>query len=99
MADKRPGEPLPVYAEWWAATVACSGRTGDMSRIVWFTAYTIRSGENLGRGLWREPHEIVIVRHYVDDERTVRHEMLHDLLNGDPGHTGKAWATCDLIFK
>lgn len=98
VTDKTPMEPLPVYAEWWSATETCSQRSADMSRISWFTASSIQSRESLGWGLWREPHEIVILRGFEEDEKTVRHEMLHDLLNGDPAHEDDSWAACDLIF-
>jgi hypothetical protein len=96
--DRRAFEPLPMYAEWWVATERCSTWTAPLARIEWFTASSITAqGGIIARGSWRAPHEIVIVRGYESDEITVRHEMLHDLLDGDPEHASATWATCDLI--
>ncbi len=95
--NKEPFSPPPVYTEWWEATEACSGLSGDMSRISWYTALSITSDALVARGLWSPPHEIVLVKGYEDDEVTVRHEMLHDLLSGDPSHESPLWETCGLI--
>jgi hypothetical protein len=96
VSSKREMEPLAIYAQWWVATEACSGRTGEFADITWFSAAAISSNESFAVGLWRPPHEIVIVRGYEEDERTVRHEMLHDLIGGDPGHDDSAWLACEL---
>jgi len=95
--DKQPFDPLPVYAEWWVQTEACSARSGDFSRISWYTASTIVGDGAIGRGSWSAPHDIIIVRGFEDDPLTVQHEMLHDLLNGDSKHESRLWTTCDLI--
>jgi hypothetical protein len=97
VTDRQPFEPLPVYAEWWVATEACSGRSGDFARITWYTASSITGDQAIARGAWSPPHDIIIVRSYQDDELTVRHEMLHDLLDGDSNHESPLWETCDLI--
>jgi hypothetical protein len=39
----------------------------------------------------------VILRGYEEHEPTVRHEMLHDLLEGDALHEEPAWILCELI--
>ena len=88
--------PPPVYRAWWAATETCSGRSGAFDRVVWYTASGITGGTSVGRARWSEPHEIVIVRGYEADEIVVRHEMLHDLLNGDRKHTRAEWDACQL---
>ena len=95
--NKDPFAPLPVYEEWWAATETCSGRSGDLLAIDWYTAASITSDNLIARGLWSPPHEIVIVRGYEEDELTVRHEMLHDLLGGDSEHESALWEVCELI--
>jgi len=95
--DKEPLEPLPVYVEWWAATETCSGQRSDLGAIKWYTALTIATEVAVARGVWVPPHEITIVRGFEDDEVTVRHEMLHDLLGGDSDHTEPEWAACGLI--
>ena len=96
---KQLSKPLAIYAEWWVATEQCSRMTGQMERITWFTADDISTGDVLGRGLWRPPHEIVIARGYEEDETIVRHEMLHDLLGGDPEHSEPSWRSCNLLLK
>ena len=97
MTNREPLEPLPVYTEWWAENESCSGRTADMGRIAWYTATSIVGDEIVARGVWTPPHEIILVRGYEDEEITVRHEMLHDLLDGDPEHTSPLWTSCGLI--
>lgn len=96
LSNRLPLEPLPIYAEWWAETEACSGRTGDLGAISWYTATGITSNGALASGLWRPPHDIILLLGREDDDFVVRHEMLHDLLAGDSAHESTAWATCDL---
>jgi len=99
VANKEPFQPLPIYAEWWSATESCSGRTGDLLEIDWYTASSITSDALIARGVWTPPHEITLVRGYEENEITVRHEMLHDLLGGDSDHTAQEWNSCGLIPK
>lgn len=96
ISNRLPFEPPEVYAEWWSETESCSGNAGDLSRISWYTATGITSDGALASGLWRPPHEIVLLLGREDDELVVRHEMLHDLLAGDSEHGSPAWAACDL---
>ncbi len=87
--------PVPtVYAFWWDDIRGCSGRSGSFARLRFYTVVTpviIRGtefpcGDNLMcNGLWEAPHDITIAPAYVEHERLVKHEMLHDLL-GTPGH-------------
>lgn len=78
-----PLEPPPVYREWFAKTEACSGRTGDFSRLRWSViegySFTCASGQCAGH--WRTDHQIFLASEWVMDEMVVRHEMLHDILN------------------
>jgi hypothetical protein len=97
VTNKEPLEPLPIYEAWWGATEACSGMEGDLHAITWFTALTIRGNDITARGLWTPPHQIILVIGYEDDEITVRHEMLHDLLGGDGDHESPLWERCSLI--
>lgn len=95
---KRPFDPPPIYVDWWAATEACSGREGDFEAIDWFLAIGIDADGVVARARWSPPHEIILVEGHEDDEKTVRHEMLHDLLSGDGNHESEAWVACDLLF-
>ena len=96
LVDAIPFEPLPEYATYWQETEACSQRTGDLSLIQWFLASSILNGQAILRGLWQPPHRITIWRGLQNDPEVVKHEMLHDLLSGDPDHTDPAWRTCGL---
>ena len=96
--DRRPFDPPPVYADWWGLTEACSGRAGDLPRIHWYLASSIVADGKLARARWSPPHDIVAVQGNQTEERLIRHEMLHDLLGGDPGHEGEVWDVCDLRF-
>ncbi|NNM33854.1 MAG: hypothetical protein HKO53_12345 [Gemmatimonadetes bacterium] len=91
-----PYEALPVYPEFWSATEACSGRSGDVDLIRWFRATGISAGLGRSQGLWEPPHDITVLRGLEEDEGTVRHEMLHDLLRGDPDHRSPTWEACGL---
>lgn len=95
--DREAFDPPTSYRAWWAATETCSGRSGRVERIEWFLATSIVSNGALAFGAWTPPHQIVIVSGFENDETIVRHEMLHDLLDGDSEHRARAWTTCDLI--
>ena len=97
VTGRQPFTPPPVYGEWWAETESCSGATGDLAAIDWYLATGISSDAVSAFGLWLPPHEIVLVRGFEDSRFTVRHEMLHDLLRGDPEHEDPAWTRCGLL--
>ena len=96
--NRTPFTPPDVFAAWWQATEDCSGLSGDMGRVSWYLATAITGDGKIAAGRWSEPHDIILVRGYEGEERIVRHEMLHDLLAGDPQHTSSVWAACDLII-
>jgi len=96
--DRRTFAPLPAYADWWELTEECSGHTGALPRIDWYLASSIVADGKLARARWSPPHDIVVVQGNETEERLIRHEMLHDLLGGDPGHEGEVWDVCDLRF-
>ncbi len=97
-----PADPLPptaqlvattpdIYREWWSRTEACSGRTGDFTKIEWYivpnvTTFNTDVGQKVG--LWTHSNEgvrIIIAGDYSNNELVVRHEMLHALLDRE-GH-------------
>ena len=90
--DRKPFTAPPLHEAWWSATEACSRLSGTLSAITWHLASGITGDGVVARGRWSPPHEIIIVRGYEDEEPTVRHEMLHDLLSGDSDHTSGAWS-------
>jgi hypothetical protein len=78
-----PFDAPEYYAQWWRDTEACSGLTGDMSRIRWYVVPNSSSFDYRGAsyaGYWWETHDIVLAGRAVDQQGVVRHEMLHDLL-------------------
>ena len=95
--NRAPFDPPVTYAAWWTATETCARASGQLDRIEWYLATSIVVDGALAFGAWTPPHEIVIVSGYETDETIVRHEMLHDLLEGDSEHRSGAWARCDLI--
>ncbi len=97
-----PADPLPasaqlvsappeLYREWWSKTEACSGRTGDFTRIQWYVVPNVQSFEtDAGArvGLWTHSSSgirIIVAGDYAGNELVVRHEMLHALLDRE-GH-------------
>ncbi|MEQ9569466.1 MAG: hypothetical protein RLN75_04695, partial [Longimicrobiales bacterium] len=96
--NRRPFTPPASYVELHRAVQACSGRTGSFERIRWYLASSILADGRAARARWSPPHDIVIVAGYETDDRTVSHEVLHDLLDGDPDHRAPAWDACDLRF-
>ena len=76
--------PPTSYAQWWRDTEQCAGRTGEMSRIHWFsipdrTSFMYLDGQYDGYW-WNDVHWIILAGDKVQDAMIVRHEMLHDLL-------------------
>lgn len=94
--DREPFDPPATYDPWWASVEDCSGLSGDMGRIQWFLALSVEGDGVVARARWSPPHDIILVRGYEDDPAVVRHEMLHDLLNGDRLHEAPQWAACGL---
>ena len=72
-----------IYATWWQNMETCSGKTGALSRIRWFS---VPKGQLIWHddtvaGVWMRPHNIYVEEHRVEwGQYTVSHEMLHDLL-------------------
>lgn len=85
--DSAPLVAPPAYAQWWAATEACSGLSGDFARlrfeIVPGRDFPCPSGRCVGR--WEPPSTIYLARDWSGNEMVVRHEMLHALI-GRSGH-------------
>ncbi len=92
--NRQAFDPPATYDVWWTSVETCSGRTGDMRRIAWYLASGVEGDGMVARGRWSPPHDIILVRGYEDDPAVVRHEMLHDLLDGDRLHERAEWAAC-----
>jgi hypothetical protein len=76
--------PPPVYSTWWQMTEACSGLNGSLSAVTWYktdqVVHDVRTGEVVA-GYWTAgSNRIVLTSTVMLDGGTVRHEMLHALL-------------------
>ncbi len=101
-----PFTPPADFGGWWAEMEACSGRTGDWTRIRWFVVPTdelVLDGRPK-QGVWRDPHTVYLAAVVVQPsdgrpawqpwtQRVVKHEMLHDLTG--PEH-GAVFDRCDV---
>lgn len=94
--NRRPFVPPASYVAWWQAVETCSAQTGELARIEWFIADGLSENGRLVRARWEAPHRITLLANETDTEDVVKHEMLHDLLGGDPDHAGPAWDACGL---
>jgi hypothetical protein len=81
--------PPPVYSRWWAMTESCSGLTGSLARVTWYTVpgSTFVPLEDIRVvGYWSQrSNRIVIAEMDILNGAAVRHEMLH-ALKQRPGH-------------
>jgi hypothetical protein len=76
--------PPAVYSTWWQMTEACSGQSGSLDAVTWYktsqVVHDVRTGEVVA-GYWTAgSNRIVLTSTVVMDGGTVRHEMLHALL-------------------
>lgn len=87
-------DPPPEYIVWWRELETCSGLKGDFWRISFLEVVDPVlvdgrqfpcGGGQLCNGMWEAPHDISLAPRYVNHERLVKHEMLHDLVRS-PGH-------------
>jgi hypothetical protein len=88
-SDAEMFSPPTVYSTWWNMTQACSGLTGSLEAVTWYSTdevlHDAQTGEVLN-GYWSSAsNRIVLVTDAVRDGGTVRHEMLHALLR-QAGH-------------
>ena len=86
--------PPPVYAKWWDMVQSCSGLTGSLEDIHWYsTASVLRdpNGDEAVAGYWSlAGNRIVLYQNDTIAGGVVRHEMLHALLRS-AGHPRSAF--------
>jgi hypothetical protein len=85
--------PPDRYRTLWTGVQSCSGESGGFGRLRWFVSSELRGGTSI-LGQWLPPHNITIKAGYERHDDVVRHEMLHDLLQGDRFHRDRAWIRC-----
>jgi len=78
----------------WAAMEACTGRTGDLSKVRWhvFTRDDVHLDGQQVVGAWFPQHSIYLLPQNIDGrfslwyaQQNVAHEMVHELLR-TPDH-------------
>jgi len=94
--NPRPFVPPASYVDWWSDVELCSGRTAPFERVSWFVADGLTTNRKRVLGKWEPPHDITLLADQTENRRLVQHEILHDLLDGDPDHGSPAWRACGL---
>lgn len=84
-----PFVPPAHYRALWDSAEACTGRTGDYARVLWYEmpGNSFSSAEHLGYadGEWFPKYGITIAHEYRTTDWLIKHEMIHVLLQR--GHT------------
>lgn len=79
-------DPLVDYATWYAEVEECVGLQGDFDAVRWFEVPYDRWWDPVWQqyaiGTWRPPHDIYIATPHLDSKSVVKHEMVHDILQG-----------------
>lgn len=88
-------DPPSLYRTLWDGVESCSGLIGPFARVRWFIVYEFGSSSTIF-GQWNQRREITLRSDVWLDSDVIRHEILHDLLNGDGGHTRDEWDACDI---
>jgi hypothetical protein len=82
--------PPPVYAEWWTMVESCSGLSGSLANIQWYSTTSLlwdpNDHDEAIAGYWSLASNRIVL--YTNDTiagGVVRHEMLHALVRS-AGH-------------
>lgn len=77
-----------IYKTWWKEISDCAGIKADLDRITWWRIgkehalnFECPIIQGWCMGWWKPTHEIYIAHARMYMENTIKHEMLHDLLN------------------
>lgn len=100
--EVRPIEPATIWFRWYGQTEECVGTDGRFARIEWFAAGSIVNGDSQTRhdAFFRPPNKIFLEGGRAADENTIRHEMVHELLDKiDPDHTHDNAAFRECVSK
>lgn len=86
-----------IYTQWRAEVESCA-KIWSLDQISWFKSPNGSLGKQI-MGEWYPPHNIFITEFVYNDnlEEVIKHEMMHDLLQGDQDHTSSLWVTCNLM--
>lgn len=79
-------QPPTEYAQWYAEVELCTGKTGSFNAVRWYRVPADRWWDPLYEqyaiGTWRKPHDIYLAEPHLMNEDLVKHEVVHDLLQG-----------------
>lgn len=80
--DAQSLNPPDVYRVWWTEVESCTQMEGTFSRVDWYSVERIEDREAGVRraGAWQPPHTIYLQHERANDQRVVKHEIVHDLL-------------------
>jgi hypothetical protein len=87
--------PPPVYAKWWDMMESCSGLSGSLENIQWYSTTSVlrdpNDNDEAVAGYWSlAGNRIVLYQNDTIAGGVVRHEMLHALLRS-AGHPRSAF--------
>ena len=86
--------PPPKYEDWWRETVECTQLRKDILGVTFFGADSmVRSDGQKAVGL-HGPGTIAIIWPSIDNEAVVKHEIVHELVGGDPKHNSSLFGIC-----
>jgi hypothetical protein len=73
--------PPPRYQTLWNELMACTQLSGNLASITWFRSDVIVLGGQQYVGFWFEDWNRIVLRtDRIDHDNTVKHEMMHALL-------------------
>ena len=75
--------PPAIYARWWQMAEACSGQTRSFREVRWFRVpgRVLQLGSQWVEGYWASRGNLIVVADsVVEIGSTVRHEMVHAIL-------------------
>lgn len=96
VVDPVPMEPGTVQDAAAALISACTGRDVSARDARWFVVEEI-AGHPDALGGWEKPNSIYLLRPVVDDLKVGAHELLHNVLRGNPSHSNPLWDDCGVM--
>ncbi len=91
---REPFDPPATFQLWWQLTFECALiPQPDMDGVSWFATPEC-PGQPHVLGQWNARREITLLNAVRFNQDVVRHEMLHDFLDGDGNPTSPAWDKC-----
>jgi len=97
LAKAQPATVPPAFATWWTDVASDCGCAPAITfdQLLWYTipgdAFQCGRAEQCAGIFSQDDGIIVLAKRYFGNERVIKHEMLHAMLNGDQGHHHAAW--------